>query len=55
MNTDDECTCHIAPPCSFCVSLTEEEAEAFCSGGSQAVRKMRERDVDLKMEDSHDD
>lgn len=40
--SDDECTCHIFPPCSFCVSLTEEEAEAMANGGTVAVKKLSE-------------
>lgn len=36
-----ECTCHIAAPCDFCLSLTEEEVDAFANGGLQAVRKLR--------------
>ena len=35
-----ECSCHINPPCSFCVSLTEEEADAFSDGGMKALRKL---------------
>ena len=27
------CSCHVSPPCSFCVSLSEDEAEAFANGG----------------------
>ena len=27
------CSCHISPPCGFCVSLTEDEADVFCNDG----------------------
>jgi len=39
----DGCSCHINSPCSFCTSLTEEEAEAFCSGGMKALEEYRSR------------
>jgi hypothetical protein len=39
---DEGCSCHINPPCNWCVSLTEEEADLFASGGVQAVLKHRE-------------
>lgn len=32
-----ECTCHLNPPCRFCVSLSEEEADVFASGGRDAL------------------
>lgn len=36
------CTCWQGhPPCSFCTSMTEEEADLFAQGGSQAVRNHR--------------
>jgi hypothetical protein len=38
---EGECTCHIAPPCSFCTSMTEEEANIFASGGLDALRQYR--------------
>lgn len=38
---EGECTCHIAPPCSFCTSMTEEEANIFASGGLDALRRYR--------------
>lgn len=41
--TQDECSCHMHPPCSFCESLTEEEAEAFADGGADAVHGLRAR------------
>lgn len=34
---DGGCACHIAPPCTFCVSLTEEEADYFAKGGMVAL------------------
>lgn len=39
----DGCTCHISPPCNWCTSLTEEEAELFAQGGEAAVHKHREQ------------
>lgn len=36
-----ECTCHISPPCGFCTSLTEEEADVFAKRGAWAVLNMR--------------
>lgn len=33
------CSCHIAPPCSFCESLDEQEAEVFHAGGVDALRR----------------
>ena len=37
----EECTCHIAPPCSFCVSLTEEEVEIMAKSGVSGVLAFR--------------
>lgn len=37
----DECTCHISPPCNFCVSLTDEEVDAYAHGGAHAVMALR--------------
>jgi hypothetical protein len=31
------CSCHTCAPCSFCTSLTEEEADIAWNGGSDAV------------------
>lgn len=45
MDNDYEygCTCPTGhPPCSFCVSLTEEEAEIHAQYGSRAVYRFRE-------------
>lgn len=39
------CTCHVNPPCSFCMSLTEEEAEIFHKGGAIAVYMHRAHDT----------
>ena len=38
---DECCSCHINPPCAFCVSLTEEEAEIFMNQGMEALKKFR--------------
>lgn len=37
------CTCHIAPPCSFCESLTEDEYTVFEKGGLAALQKYRDQ------------
>lgn len=42
----DECTCHLDAPCGFCVDLTEDEFEAFQSGGLDALRKYRDKRED---------
>lgn len=34
---DRGCTCFILPPCDFCTSLAEEEADAYGAGGKQAL------------------
>jgi hypothetical protein len=39
----DECTCHVCPPCEFCLSLDEDEADALANGGVSAVRELRAR------------
>lgn len=44
---DEGCSCHISPPCSFCTSLTEEEADVYAKGGLDALRKYRQRQKDL--------
>lgn len=31
------CSCHTCPPCSFCLLLTEEEADALSNGGYMAL------------------
>lgn len=38
---DEECTCHLNAPCSFCTSLTEEEADLMANGGIEEVRRYR--------------
>lgn len=40
-NDERGCSCHLTPPCDFCLSLTEEEADAFWSGGMSALRILR--------------
>jgi hypothetical protein len=40
------CACHISPPCSWCVQLTEEEADAYWSGGRQALDQLWDRQND---------
>lgn len=34
------CSCHTMPPCSFCMSLDEEEATAMWNGGSRVIEKL---------------
>lgn len=34
------CTCHLSPPCTFCTEMTEEEFEAYESGGRDALEKL---------------
>lgn len=31
------CSCHIAPPCSFCTTLTEEEHDAYAADGEDGL------------------
>jgi len=31
------CACHINPPCSWCTSLTLEEADIICSDGRESL------------------
>lgn len=38
---DEECSCHLNAPCSFCTSLTEEEADLMANGGIEEVRRYR--------------
>ena len=35
-----ECTCHIAPPCQFCISMDEDEDEAWLSNGLQGLEQL---------------
>ena len=34
------CSCHINPPCSFCTSMTEEEAVIYWNGGIRGLKKL---------------
>lgn len=36
-----ECSCHLHPPCNWCMSLTEEEVELFLAEGAEAVELAR--------------
>lgn len=36
----DCCRCHVSPPCEFCLSLDEEEADAMANGGPSALREL---------------
>lgn len=42
----DGCSCHINPPCSFCMSLDEEEYDAYANGGMDALRELHQRRED---------
>lgn len=42
----DGCTCHLSAPCSFCESLTEEEADIFWRGGMAALLEHRRKKDD---------
>ena len=33
------CSCHTMPPCSFCTSMTEEEANVMGNEGYQGLEK----------------
>lgn len=47
----EECTCHIAPPCSFCTSMTEDEVDIYSHYGRHALQihraAMRENKLKL--------
>ena len=36
----DECSCHINPPCSFCTSMNEEEANIMANSGLESVTRL---------------
>lgn len=41
---DQGCSCHNMAPCSFCMELSEGEANAYSNGGMDGLRKyLRER------------
>jgi len=40
-NEERGCSCHLSAPCSWCESLTEEEASAVWNGGMDALRALR--------------
>lgn len=43
---NQECTCHICPPCGFCEGLSEKEAELYAYEGLDALRKFRREKED---------
>jgi hypothetical protein len=48
---DTGCTCHMGyPPCSFCTGMSEEEADAYCTGGKEALRPFVGRLTDADYE-----
>lgn len=42
------CSCHICAPCSFCVSMTEEEADAYAKSFSTTNAKSAGTDASEK-------
>jgi hypothetical protein len=41
------CSCHLNPPCAWCESLTEQEAEIYWSAGTMAaIRDFRANNPD---------
>ena len=45
------CSCHLNPPCSFCVSMDEEEADAYHNDGTSGLVELWERrDAEAKEE-----
>ena len=43
------CSCHINPPCDFCMSLTEEEADIMWNGGREALEEYRRKKKKRKL------
>ena len=37
---EGSCSCHITPPCDWCTSLDEYEADAFANGGREALEEL---------------
>lgn len=38
---DDGCYCHLTPPCGFCMSMDEEEADIYAREGIDAMLRYR--------------
>lgn len=36
------CECHASPPCDFCISMTEEEFEAYADDGINGLEALWE-------------
>ena len=36
---EGDCSCHIMPPCGWCVSLTEEESNIMGNDGREALER----------------
>ena len=36
----DGCSCHLNPPCTFCASMTEEEADVRWNDGMRGLREL---------------
>lgn len=34
------CSCHLSPPCNFCVALDEEECDMWCECGMVGLRHL---------------
>ena len=42
------CSCHTMPPCSFCTSLTEEEADILWNDGIDGLTKYWKRNRSIE-------
>lgn len=39
-NDGYDCSCHISPPCSFCVSLSKEEVDIYANDGIDGLKSL---------------
>ena len=46
------CSCHTMPPCSFCMSMDDDEATAYWNGGHLAVEKLWRDQGQAEVEES---
>ena len=42
LDSGRSCSCHQSPPCHFCIDMTEEVADAWCTGGIDGLRDLIE-------------
>ena len=42
-DTGNTCTCFSSPPCTFCVEMTETEADVWYADGIQGLERLWER------------